>query len=89
MTIYRFSIEVSGIDPNEMGLEDRFYGDGVDDALISVSNGRLVFAFDREATDAESPSIRRERKYSSAAAVLRGWRGTIPERGIPPTKAYR
>ncbi|MGC2524890.1 MAG: hypothetical protein WA417_19990, partial [Stellaceae bacterium] len=54
MTIYRFSIEVSGIDPNEMGLEDRFYGDGVDDALISVSNGRLVFAFDREATDAES-----------------------------------
>ena len=53
MTIYRFSIEVSGIDPNEMGLEDRFYGDGVDDALISVSNGRLVLAFDREATDAE------------------------------------
>ncbi len=53
MTIYRFSIEVSGIDPNEIGLEDRFYGNGVDDALISVSNGRLVLAFDREATDAE------------------------------------
>jgi hypothetical protein len=54
MTIYRFSVEVSGIDPNETGLEDRFYGNGVDDALISVSNGRLFLAFDREALDAES-----------------------------------
>jgi hypothetical protein len=54
MTIYRFSIEVSGIDPNENGLESRFYGNGVDDALVWVSNGRLFLAFDREATDAES-----------------------------------
>lgn len=54
MTIYRFSIGVSGINPNETGLEDRFYGNGVDDALILISNGRLVLAFDREAADAES-----------------------------------
>ena len=53
MTIYRFSIEVSGIDPNETGLEDRFYGNGVDDALLSVSNGKLILCFDREAKDAE------------------------------------
>lgn len=54
MTIYRFSIEVGGIDPNEEGLEGRFYGNGIDDALICVSNGRLILAFDREASDAEA-----------------------------------
>ena len=54
MTIYRFSIEVGGIDPDDKGLEDRFYGNGVDDALICVSNGRIVLAFDREAEDAET-----------------------------------
>jgi hypothetical protein len=54
MTVYRFSIEVGGIDPNEKDLEDRFYGNGVDDALIVVSDGRLTLAFDREAEDAEA-----------------------------------
>jgi hypothetical protein len=54
MTVYRFSIEVGGIDPNKDDLEDRFYGAGVDDALICVSNGRLILAFDREAEDPES-----------------------------------
>jgi hypothetical protein len=49
MTIYRFTIEVSGIDPDQEGLEDRFYGHGVDDALIYVSAGHLFLAFDREA----------------------------------------
>jgi len=48
MTIYRFTMEVAGIDPDEEGLEDRFYGNGVDDALIYVSGGRLFLAFDRE-----------------------------------------
>lgn len=54
MTIYRFSIEVTGIDPDDKSLESRFYGNGVDDAFISVADGRLKFAFDREAADAEA-----------------------------------
>ena len=54
MTIYRFTIEVSGIDPDQEGLEDRFYGNGVDDALIYLSNGHLFLAFDREAWNAEA-----------------------------------
>jgi len=54
MTIYRFSVEVGGIDPNERDMENRFYGNGVDDALIVVSNGRLTLAFDREAANAEA-----------------------------------
>ena len=53
MTIYRFSIEVGGIDPNEESLEKRFYGNGVDDASICVSNGLLCLAFDREAPNEE------------------------------------
>ena len=57
MTIYRFTIEVSGIDPNQEGLEDRFYGNGVDDALIYVSGGHLFLAFDREAWN-EDAAIR-------------------------------
>ena len=43
MTIYRFSIEVGGIDPNEEGIEKRFYGNGVDDASVCVLNGVLFF----------------------------------------------
>ena len=53
MTIYRFSVEVGGIDPNEDGFEDRFYGSGVDDASICVSNGLICLAFDREASNEE------------------------------------
>jgi hypothetical protein len=49
MTVYRFTIEVGGIEPEQEGLEDRFYGNGVDDALIYVSGGHLFLAFDREA----------------------------------------
>lgn len=54
MTIHRFSIEVSGLDLNEEGIESRFYGNGVDDALITISGERCVLAFDREAEDAAS-----------------------------------
>jgi hypothetical protein len=54
MTVYRFTIQVSGIDPDQEGLEDRFYGNGVDDALIYVSSGRLFLAFDREAWNEEA-----------------------------------
>jgi hypothetical protein len=57
MTVYRFTIEVSGIDPYEDGLENRFYGNGVDDALIYVSSGHLFLAFDREAWN-EDAAIR-------------------------------
>ena len=53
MTIYRFSIEVGGIDPNDQGFENRFYGNGVDDASICVSNGTVCLAFDREARNEE------------------------------------
>ena len=53
MTTYRFHAEVDGI-PLEEGLENRFYGNGVDDVLIYVSNGHLILAFDREARDEEA-----------------------------------
>lgn len=53
MTIYRFSIEVGGIDPNEEGIEKRFYGNGVDDASVCVLNGVLFLEFDREARSEE------------------------------------
>jgi hypothetical protein len=54
MTMYHFTIEVNGIDPDQEGFEDRFYGNGVDDALIYVSDGRLFLAFDREAWSEEA-----------------------------------
>jgi hypothetical protein len=54
MTIYRFTIQVSGIDPDQEGFEDRFYDNGVDDALIYVSGGNLFLAFDRESWNEES-----------------------------------
>ena len=54
MNIYRFRIEVGGIDPDEKDLESRFYGNGVDDALIYVSGGHLFLAFDREASNEEA-----------------------------------
>jgi hypothetical protein len=57
MTIYRFTMEVGGLDPDQEGLEDRFYGNGVDDALIYVSGGHLFLAFDREAWN-EDAAIR-------------------------------
>jgi hypothetical protein len=49
MTLYRFTIEIGGISPDQEGFENRFYGNGVDDVLIYVSNGRIFLAFDREA----------------------------------------
>src|SRR3954447_25945889 len=49
MATYHFTLEVSGIDPDVEGFEDRFYGNGVEDALIYVSDRRLFLAFDREA----------------------------------------
>ena len=51
MTIYRFSIEVDGLDPEDGKREDRFYGNGVDDALIFITNGQLYLAFDCKAQD--------------------------------------
>lgn len=54
MTTYRFRVEVSGIDPDEEGFENRFYGNGVDDALIYVSDGHVFLAFDRKARNEEA-----------------------------------
>lgn len=54
MTVYRFTIQVSGIDLEQDGFEDRFYSNGVDDALIYVTGGKLFLAFDREAWNEDS-----------------------------------
>ena len=54
MKMFHFTFEVSGIDPETEGFEDRFYGGGVDDASILVDNGKLLIGFDREAEDQES-----------------------------------
>jgi hypothetical protein len=51
MTTYRFTLEVSGINSDQDGLAERFYGNGVDDALVYVSNGHVFLAFDRDADD--------------------------------------
>jgi hypothetical protein len=71
MTIYRFSIEVGGIDPEEENLENRFYGNGVDDASICISNGQVIIAFDREAVNEEAAIL-----SASRDIVERGGRVT-------------
>lgn len=54
MTVYSFTIQVGRIDPAQAVFGDRFYGNGVDDALIYVIGGNLFLAFDREAENEES-----------------------------------
>ena len=51
MTIYRFTFQASGMNNDQDGLAERFYGSGVNDALVYVSNGHVFFAFDRDADD--------------------------------------
>jgi hypothetical protein len=72
MTLFHFTVEVSGIDPAQDGFESRFYGNGVDDVLIYVSGGRVFLAFDREAWNEE--------------AALKGAASDIVERGGQVTR---
>jgi hypothetical protein len=75
MMTYRFTIEVSGLDPDQELLESRFYGNGVEDALVYVSGGHLFLAFDREAPDEKTAvlSAREDivRRGGGVARVIR------------------
>jgi hypothetical protein len=68
VSIYRSTVEVDGLNPDEEGVEKRFYGNGVDDALFYIAGGKIFLAFDREAWN-EDAAIQSARVILWSAAV--------------------
>lgn len=51
MKAYTFTIVATGVDYEAEGFEDPFFEAGCDDATISVQDGKLIFDFEREASN--------------------------------------
>jgi hypothetical protein len=49
MKKYAFTVIASGLDPNAVDFEDRFFNAGCDDATIAFAKGAIVLEFEREA----------------------------------------
>lgn len=69
MKQHSFTLEVSGLDI-QGDYDDRLYGAGCDDALVTVIDGRLLVEFDRLASS-------REDAIQSAIANIREAGGQV------------
>jgi len=70
MASHSFTLEVSGINPENPRFEDALFKAGCDDALIAVVDDRLYLDFDREAASFDLAVASATKDVSSAGGKV-------------------
>lgn len=70
MENHKFTIIVSGLDPEADDFEDRFFQAGCDDALLGIQRGLITLYFTRRAASRETAIESAIRDVNSTGAKV-------------------